>query len=301
MTKVDYHEPVLVHEVSQGLHIDNQARIIDATEGAGGHSLEFLRLGAKVLGIDADEEMLKIAKERLKDACPAPNPQVGCFFKLVHGNFREIDEIARKEGFDPVGAILFDLGTTSIQLTDPRRGFSFSHPEAPLDVRINPSVQGLTGKDLLNALREDQLRLLFGKVLSHFEARKLAKAIIEARQIKKFETVGDLLAVAKGLRTKPGLHPGTLPFLALRMAVNSELENLREALPKALLLLAKGGRLGVITFHSGEEKEVVGFFRKLSREGLGTFITKSPIVPGEEEIKGNPRARSAKLFIFEKT
>lgn len=301
MTKVDYHEPVLVHEVTDGLHIDNQARIIDATVGTGGHSLEFLRLGAKVLGIDADEEMLKIAEERLKDACPAPNPQVGCFFKLVHGNFREIDEIAKREDFAPVGAILLDLGTTSIQLTDSQRGFSFSHSEAPLDVRINPSLQGLKGADLLNALREDQLMVLFGKVLSHFEAKKLAKAIIEARQIKKFETVGDFLGAAAGLRTKPGLHPGTLPFLALRMAVNSELENLREALPKAISLLGRGGRLGVITFHSGEEKEVVGFFRKVSREGLETFITKSPIVPEETEIEKNPGARSAKLFIFEKT
>ena len=301
MTTDSYHEPVLAREVAQGLHIDNQARIIDATVGTGGHSLEFLKMGAGVLGIDADSGMLKLAEERLKAACPAPNVKVGCFFTLTHGNFREIDEIAQKKEFDQVNGIFFDLGTTSIQLMDSQRGFSFSHPEAPLDVRINPSLQGLRGADLLNALREDQLRLLFGKVLSHFESKKLAKAIILTRETKKFETVGDLLAVAKALRTKPGLNPGTLPFLALRMAVNSELENLREALPKALELLGKGGRLGVITFHSGEEKEVVGFMRRISREGLGTFITKSPIVPGEEEIKGNPRARSAKLFIFEKT
>ena len=113
--------------------------------------------------------------------------------------------------------------------------------------------------------------------------------------------VGDFLGVTAGLRTKPGLHPATLPFLALRIAVNSELENFREALPKAYLLLAKGGRLGVITFHSGEEKEVVGFFRKISREGLGTFLTKRPEVPSQAEIEANPRARSAKLYLIEKT
>jgi len=301
MTTASYHEPVLAREVVAGLHIDNQARIIDATVGSGGHSLEFLKLGAKVLGIDADSAMLALAEKRLKVACPAPNAKVGCFFTLIHGNFREIDEIAQREGFTQVNGIIFDLGTTSIQLMDSQRGFSFSHPEAPLDVRLNPAIQGLRGADLLNALREDQLRVLFGKVLSHFEAKKLAKAIVQARQTKRFETVGDFLAATAGLKTKPGLNPGTLPFLALRMAVNSELENLREALPKAILLLAKGGRLGVITFHSGEEKEVVGFMRKVSREGAGTFVTKSPIVPEESEIEGNPRARSAKLFIFEKT
>jgi len=301
MTTVKFHEPVLAHETVEGLHINNQARVVDATVGTGGHSLEFLKKGAKVLGIDADGEMLKLAEARLKDACPAPNRKVGCFFKLVQGNFREIDEIAKREDFTEVEAILFDLGTTSLQLMDLRRGFSFSHPNSPLDVRINPALQGLTGADLLNALREDQLRSLFGKVLSHFEAKKLSRAVIEARETKKFETVGDFLDVAKGLRTKPGLHPATLPFLALRIAVNSELENIREALPKAISLLRRGGRLGVITFHSGEEKEVVGYFRKVSREGLVSLLTKAPIVPDEKEIKANPRARSAKLFIIEKT
>jgi 16S rRNA (cytosine1402-N4)-methyltransferase len=300
MTTVSYHEPVLVHETVEGLHVNNQARIIDATVGSGGHSLEFLRLGAKLLGIDQDKEMLKLASTRLKDACPAANRKVDCIFKLVQGNFREIDEIAQKEGFSPVNAILFDLGTTSIQLMDSTRGFSFSHPEAPLDVRIDPSLQGLKGSDLLNALREDQLRILFAKVLSFFESKKLAKAIVVYRETTKFETVGDLLKVTVGLRSKPGLNPATLPFLALRVAVNSELENLHEALPKAFGLLTKGGRLGVITFHSGEEKEVVSYFRKLSREGSASLITKSPILPGEAEVGENPRARSAKLYIIEK-
>ncbi len=282
------------------MHFDNQARVIDATVGTAGHSLEFLKKGARVLGIDADIKMLKIAQERLKDACPAPNEKVGCFFKLIHGNFREIDDLAKKAGFDPAHAIFFDLGTTSLQLMDSQRGFSFSRPEAPLDVRVNPSAQGLTGADLLNALREDQLKVLFARVLSFPEAKKLARAVTLFKETKKFVTVGDFLKVTAGLRSKSGLHQATLAFLALRMAVNSELENLREALPKAFSLLTKGGRLGVITFHSGEEKEVVGYFRKVGREGLGNILTKAPIVPKETEIKGNPRARSAKLYLIEK-
>jgi len=299
MEKVSFHEPVLVQEVMEALHLDNpakkgrQARIIDATLGTAGHSLEIVNKGASVLGIEADPEMLKLASSRIKAVKNASS-------KLVLGNFRDIAEIAEKEGFSPVDGVLFDLGTTSTQLTDSARGFSFANPEAPLDMRINPSLQGVTAADLLNGLRQDQLISLFEKVLNRFSATKLAREVTKRREVEKFASVGDFLGVTAGVRPKPGLNRATLPFLALRMAVNSELENLREALPQAFLLLGKKGRLLVITFHSGEEKETVGFFRKISREGRAKIISDVPIVPSLEEISTNPRARSAKLNILEK-
>jgi len=168
-------------------------------------------------------------------------------------------------------------------------------------MRVDASLQGLTGADLLNALREDQLGVLFQKVLSWGESRKIAGEIVRMRATQKFKTVTDFLNACRVLRGKPGSYPAVLAFLALRMAVNGELENLEEALPKAFSLLKKGRRLLVITFHSGEEKIVVGFMRRLQRERLAKILTKAPIVPGEEEIRKNSSARSAKLFILEKT
>lgn len=291
MKEDSYHEPVLVHEVVEGLHIDNRALIIDATVGTGGHALAITKGGAKVLGIDADRQMLEIAESRLKDTDTI----------LVQGNFRDIDEIAAEKGWAPADGILFDLGVSNLQLTSPGRGFSFGNPEAPLDMRIDKASQGLTAADLLNALREDQLRWLFEKVLWRVEARKIAKEIIRFREFSKFRTVGDFLQVCRVLKPrKPGLNPATLAFLGLRLAVNSELENLEEALAKALFLLKKGKRLLVITFHSGEQKVVLGFFRRVQREGRGKILTKDPILPRQEEIARNPRARSAKLYILEK-
>lgn len=295
MTKDKFHEPVLVHEVLEALKapLKNQARVIDATVGSAGHSLAIVGSGGKILGIDEDKEMLEVAEQRLG--------KTGGSFKLVHGNFRNIDEIAKKEGFVGADAILFDLGVASVQLTSEERGFSFSNPEANLDMRIDKTFQNLTGADLLNGLRKEHLTVLFQKVLNPFAARKIARQVLRQREAKKITTVGDFLEICQVVKGKPGLHPATLPFLALRMAVNCELENLEEALPKAFSLLAKGGKLLVITFHSGEEKVVVAFNRKAERDGLAKVLSKEPIVPKEDEVKTNPRARSAKLHILEKT
>jgi 16S rRNA (cytosine1402-N4)-methyltransferase len=283
------HEPVLVRQVLERLHIDKGDRIIDATVGTGGHAMVIAAAGARVLGIDADKEMLAVAAKRLPRSCT-----------LVHGNFRNIDEIAVKAGWNAADGIVFDLGVSNPQLTSAARGFSYTHPEASLDMRVDPIQQGLTGADLLNALREDQLVVLFEKVLDWSAARKIAKEVVRFRTAGKIKTVGDFLEICRFLRGKPGLPPATRPFLALRMAVNGELENLEEALPKALGLLGKGGRLAVITFHSGEERRVVTFFRQVQRERAGRMITKAPLTPTEAEIASNARARSAKLFILEK-
>lgn len=282
----------MTREVIEALHLNKKGFYIDATVGTGGHALGIIKNGGKVLGIDADPAMLEIAKKRLKE--------VGDNFKLVLGNFKDIDEIAKKEGFDEVEGIIFDLGVSNIHLTGKKRGFSFSETEAPLDMRLNLKDYGVSAADLLNGLREDHLTVLFAKVLPFFKAKKIAKMIAAYRAQKKFETVGDFLEALKDFRSKPGLNPATLPFLALRMAVNSELENLKEALPKAFSLLVHGGRLIILSFHSKEEELILDFFFSEERSNSGKILTDEPILATSEEIAGNIKARSAKLRILEK-
>jgi len=274
----NYHEPVMVGEVLA--HLNKKKSAIDATLGTGGHSLKLLEAGVKVLGIEADSEILKIAKERLE--------KFDC--KLVHGNFKDIDRIAKENGFNKVDGILFDLGVSNIQLTDEERGFSFSNPSALLDVRIDKNSQEVTGAILLNVLRKDQLEEMFSRVLDSSSSRWLAKRVLEKREIEPIKKVGDFLEICEGLRGKARLNPATLPMLAVRIAVNSELENLKEALPKAYGLLDVGGKLLVITFHSGEERIV----KRFSKDFVG------PIKPTVEEVNNNPKARSAELFVLTK-
>lgn len=273
----------MVKEVIEALHINKGSLYIDATVGTGGHALEIVRRGGKVLGIDMDPSMLEIARRRLTHARPIS-------FKLVQGNFKDIDRTAKENGFEKVSGIIFDLGVSNIHLTSPNRGFSFGDPNATLDMRLDTKSQGVTAADLVNALREDQLRDLFSSTLDRGSAGWLARKITGTRSFSPIKTVGDFLRICRRLRGKPALNPATLPFLALRMAVNSELENLKEALPKAYGLLEDGGRLVVISFHSGEDRIVKTFFKQ----------TEKPLLPSEEEVNKNPRARSAKMRVLKK-
>ncbi|MBI4157964.1 16S rRNA (cytosine(1402)-N(4))-methyltransferase RsmH [Candidatus Woesebacteria bacterium] len=293
--KEEFHEPVLVDAVIRYLEPTSSKKFIDATLGSGGHSLELIAKGAHVLGIDQDEIILKTAEARLTTICPERD----CF-KLYHGNFRKIDEIASAEGFYPADGILFDLGVSNIHLTDPERGFSFTNPEAELDMRVDPKTQSVKASDLLNVLRQDQLRNMFEAVMDKGSSLWLTKKIIRAREKSPFKNVGDILGVTQGIRSKPGLNPATLPMLALRIAVGSELENLREALPKALETLTRGGRMIVISFHSSEERVVNEFFKQWQAKKEATVLTKDPIVADEEEVRANPRSRSAKMRVLEK-
>ncbi|MBI2103694.1 16S rRNA (cytosine(1402)-N(4))-methyltransferase RsmH [Candidatus Woesebacteria bacterium] len=273
--------------------LHTQTKIIDATAGAGGYSREICKLSAKVLGIEADPTMIEIAKSNLKEPCPS--------FKLIQGNFVNIDSIALVSGFEKVDGIVFDLGVASQQLTSLVRGFSFQNPEAPLDMRLDPDSQGVKAADLLNALDRRGLIALFGRTCGFYETNHLTKRIVEKRETAPFETVGDFLKVTRGIFKKRGVaNPATRPFLALRIAVNSELENLESALTKSIRLLKNGGRLVVVSFHSGEDAIVKSFFVNFEREGLGKVLTKKPIVASEAEVLVNPRARSAKLRAFVK-
>ncbi len=300
MKKPKYHKTVLTKEVLNALHINNQAKYIDATLGTGGHSQEIIRNGGLVLGIEADEDALKTAKRRLDKACSAVKhkAQSSCF-KLVHANFKDIGHIAKISGYEKVNGILFDLGVNSQQLTSDKRGFSFSNPKALLDMRIDPQGQKVTAADLLNGLRQDQLDEMFLVVLDYKEAINFTKRVVETRKTSPFRTVGDLLKVAgRSNNQRSGLHPATKAFLALRIAVNSELENIKEAIPAALSLLASRGRLVVISFHSGEDKVIKECFRDFQKNDLAEIETKKPIIPTKQEIKANPSARSAKMRIL---
>jgi 16S rRNA (cytosine1402-N4)-methyltransferase len=291
--KNELHESVLVNEVVRALHVNKDSSYIDATTGNGGHSAEILKNGGKVLGIELDPEMLKIAESRLKKEGFKD-------FKLVNGNFTKIDKFAKDAGLEKVDGILFDLGVTNLHLKDLERGFSFANPEAPLDMRISPELEGVRGSDLLNVLREDQLEDLFEITLEPGPAKWITGRVLHSRAARPISTVGDFLEISEGLKIgKSSLNEATLPFLALRIAVNSELSNLEEVLPKAFDLLGIGGRLVVISFHSGEDAIVKEFFRNKKLEGAKA-VTSKPIEAGEIEVGINRRARSAKMRILEK-
>ena len=297
------HEPVLINEVVQALNLDkfahlkSQAKFIDATIGTAGHSLEIIQRGFRVLGIDMDVRMLETARIRL-EACPVSNKNIGNLFTLIQGNFREIDKIADQNGFAKVEGIIFDLGVSNLQLTSRDIGISFANPEASLDMRLDPKSQAVSAKDLLNVLNIGQLEELFSRTMEIYLARRLAKRVLEERSTRLFDKVEDLLDVCSDLPKGRKLHPATRAFLALRMAVNSELNNLSEALPKSFNLLKRGGRLVVISFHSGEDKIVKDLFKVMPESAV---IGATPIVPSEEEVAKNPRARSAKMRVIEKT
>ena len=294
MRNNNYHEPVLVDEIIEVLHIEKTRKYIDATLGSGGHTLEIVKRGGQVLGIELDPEMLRVAEERLAKYIEEGK----C--RLVNDNFINIDALAKKYAWEPVDGILLDLGVTNIHLKDLTRGFSFENPSAELDMRISPEAQGVKAADLLNVLREDQLEELFKITLDPGSAKWITGRVLHSRAAKPIANVGDMLEISEDLKTgKKRLHKATLPFLALRIAVNSELSNLKEVLPKAFGLLAKGGRLAVISFHSGEDAIVKDFFRQKSKEG-GKILTFKPILAGAAELGENRRARSAKMRVLQK-
>lgn len=294
-TSDSYHETVLVKEVIDGLHIKKAQKYIDATLGNGGHSIEIIKAGGRVLGIDMDPEMIKITESRILNLESSKN------FEAINGNFTEIDKIVKENNWTPVFGILFDLGVTNLHLKSLERGFSFENPEAVLDMRLDSKSQGVKACDLLNVLRADQLEELFKVVLEPGPARWITKKVIEKRNNNSIRTVGNLLEICEGLKTgKSGIHEATLPFLALRIAVNNELDNLKIGLEKAYEVLEKLGRLVVISFHSGEDDIVKDFFKSMNLKNGSKVITYKSISAGEEELQINRRSRSARLRVLEK-
>lgn len=291
----DYHVPALLNEAVLLLKVKPRRRYIDATLGGGGHSDEIVRQGGEVLGIDADPDAIKYVNKILAEACPAP-------LRVVWGNFKEIERIAKENKYEGVDGILFDLGVSSHQLETAGRGFSFNQV-GPLDMRMDPRLP-VSAKELINGLTEGELGELFSKLGEEKFARRYAGAICRARQTKPIETSDELSEIivkaSPGGRKTGRIHPATKIFQAIRIAVNDELNCLRETLPKAVGLLNKGGRLVVISFHSLEDGIVKNYFKEAQKKGVLTIITKKPIVPSMWEVNQNPRARSAKLRAAEK-
>src|SRR3989338_1969580 len=281
------HNPVLVGQVIDFLIVSTGKKYLDLTVGAGGHSLEIIKRGGRVIGIDLDPEILARARQVLGNQAT-----------LVEGNYKDADLIAKENGFEKLDGILLDLGLSSFQLDSPERGFSFRF-DAPLDMRMSPEL-GVRAVDLVNGLNVGELEELFMKLGEEKQARRIAKEIVGSRVDHKITTTTELAEIVKKVKKVSfgkHIHPATQVFQALRIAVNDELNNLREVLPKASSLLGKDGRLVVISFHSLEDRIVKDFFKSSSELKV---LTEKPITASEEEVGLNPRSRSAKMRVAEK-
>lgn len=286
------HRPVLPGPTLAYLQPRPGGRYVDATVGSGGHAAAVLAASApdgRLLGLDADPAALEVARAALAS--------FGDRAVLVQANFRDLGAVARARGFVGVQGVLLDLGLSSRQLEASGRGFSFQRDE-PLDMRFDPE-QPVTAAELLNTLPERELADLFYRYGEEPRSRRLARVVVRRRERRPFQTTGDLVAaVEEALGPRRGrTHPATRVFQALRIAVNDELGALEAALPQAVELLAPGGRLVVISFHSLEDRIVKQFLRAAAageRPRLAV-LTQRPIVADAAELAANPRARSAKL------
>lgn len=287
-----FHQPVLLEEVLSYLSCQPEGVYIDCTLGGAGHAeaiLDQTSPAGSLLGIDQDETALLAAAKRLKP--------YGDRVQLVQGNFRWVDELWRASGLVAPKGILFDLGVSSPQLDEIERGFSYRE-DAPLDMRMDRRQQE-TAADLVNTLPEAKLARIISKYGEERWAARIAKFIVNRRRQQPINTTEELVDVIKaaipaGARRR-GPHPARRTFQALRIAVNDELEALREGLAAAKEILAPGGRICVISFHSLEDRIVKHTFRSWALENGFTVLTKKPVVPASKEADENPRARSAKL------
>ncbi|GAB6188567.1 16S rRNA (cytosine(1402)-N(4))-methyltransferase RsmH [Marinitoga arctica] len=289
----DYHKSVMVNEVLEFLITKEDGIYVDCTTGEGGHIkaiYEKTNGKAKIIGVDLDYEVLEIAEKRLKEITDEIE-----FFKA---SYRDIDIVLHGLGINKVDGFLMDLGVSTFQLKGEKRGFSFMKDE-PLDMRMDPDTD-FTAWNVVNEYSEEQLSKIIFEYGEEFKfARKIARSIVNSRPINTtFELVG---AIKKALppkeRYRRRRHFATKTFQAIRIEVNREFDNIRTALEKFPEFLNNGGRICVISFHSLEDKIVKNFFRNHEKLKL---LTKKPILPKEEEINENPRARSARIRVAER-
>lgn len=290
------HIPVLVAEVLEGLALAPDDTVLDCTVGSGGHSVAICqRLEAKgrLIGLDKDAAALERAAAHLAEA-PGRH-------RLILADFRHLDRVLAELEVPRVSKILFDLGFSSDQLESSGRGFSFQQDEPLLMTLQHPIGAGaLTARQIVNTWREDALADLIFSYGEERWARRIARAIVRARTAQPIQTTRHLVAVVAQAVPHRGrhLHPATRTFQALRIAVNDELEALREGLAKGFACLAPGGRMAVIAFHSLEDRIVKHFFKEKHQQQTATLLTKKPLTPGPAELRSNPRARSAKLRLL---
>ncbi len=292
MTKKREHIPVLLKEVLAEFNPKPGKKFIDATVGFGGHTKELLKKKSKVLGIEWDPQIVVKVKKRLSSCCPDAS------WKIVRGNFGELKKIAEEENFLDVDGILFDLGVSRWHYKKAERGFSFN--DQSLDMRINPET-GQTAAEIINNYSLKELDELFTKLVQEKLAEPIAETVVSARRRQPIKSGKQLAGLIEQVYNEnqqtTDLHPATKVFLALRMEVNNELENLKKGLSQGLEILKSGGKILVITFHSGEDRLVKLFSRNLEKKGM---IKTKRIFPAKEEINKNRLARSATLRIMKK-
>ncbi len=299
------HNPVMLNEVIAAMNLQNGYTVVDGTLGLGGYSEAVLESGksVKIAAFDLDNANLEFAKARLVKHADSVT--------LIHDNFANLAEALKENGINSINGVMLDLGLSSPQVDLAERGFSFAK-EGPLDMRFD-KTRGITAADIVNDYGLEELTKVFREYGEEKSAYRIAKAIVAERKIKRFETTTDLAVfVEKEMGRRPGKkHPATLIFQGLRIAVNKELESLEKALQDCLDLLEPKGRIAVVSYHSLEDRLVKNFFRDNSKEYVNlpnelhttylepklTIITKKPLIPTDEEISANPRARSAKLRV----
>lgn len=301
------HRPVLLFEAVKLLDPARGGLVVDATLGLGGHSEAILTASpeTRVLGIDRDREAIRLASERLA--------RFGTRFRAVHANFRDIKRVLTEADEREASGVLADLGVSSLQFDTPERGFSFRH-DAPLDMRMDASGGEETAAELLERLPEEELARVIYEYGEERKSRRIARWIVERRErgepVRTTGELATLVARAVGYKRGERIHPATRTFQALRIAVNVELEGLDEFIETVVDLLQARGRLAVISFHSLEDRVVKRALRRLSGHcecgrrvpvcACGArraveVLTRRPVVPSEQELEENPRARSAKL------
>ncbi len=306
------HLPVMPREVVECLGCKSGGIYVDGTVGGGGHAALILAASApegRVIGIDRDDDALRAAGDFLKDFHDRVT--------LVKANFRDMGEVLEGLGVKGVDGVLLDLGVSSFQLESPERGFSFRF-DSRLDMRMDRSRK-TSAYELVNGLPEEDLVRIFREYGEEREARRIARAIVRQREKRAVETTGALaILVAETIPRRfqaRGIHPATRVFQALRIAVNEELESLKGGLSAGFEALVEGGRMAVISFHSLEDRIVKEAFRGYAtgcicpprvpicvcgRKPRARLLKRKPITPSEEEVRSNPRSRSAKLRAVEK-
>lgn len=287
------HITVLLNDAVEALKVTPNHWYIDGTFGRGGHTSKILTAGGKVIAFDFDQEAIEFGQEKFADQIQKQQ------LILVRENFTHLADVVtalqKSNQVSEISGILFDFGTSTQQLTSQKRGFSFEG-DGPLDMRMDQRL-GVQAKDLLAVIPEKQLAELFKSLGGEPDAKKIAKAIkVSQSPITTIAELRDLIVSVK--REKRGkIHPATKVFQALRIAVNTELENILEMLPQALTLLAEKGRIVTIAFHEGEDKIIKHTFKSWESRNLGS-TTKKPLTPSQDETNQNPRSRSAKMRIF---
>jgi 16S rRNA (cytosine1402-N4)-methyltransferase len=297
------HIPVLLNEVMDALQVKPDEHYVDCTLGAGGHSAAILERGGRVLGIDIDPQAIDVARNKLAS--------YGNRINLINNSFENLEIICSKANFSPVNGVLFDLGMSSLQISNPERGFSFQS-EGPLKMCFNPSEE-LTAEIIVNDFPEDAIANIIRNYGEESKSKAIAKAIVSNRPISTTTQLSAIVSKVVGYHGR--IHPATKTFQAIRIAVNQELERIKSALKQVVNILIVGGRLVVISFHSLEDRLVKDFMRTESQECICPprtpacicnhharfkLITKKVLVASSAEVAVNPLSRSAKMRIAER-